>query len=103
MQEIARQGIRHNLTGELTTVSLSVAPVSVHEALSREPLSHLGVDLPDLLAAVVAGRDLGHGVPPVLRLLKRHRLREDPPREVPVRVLLGHTGNLYRVLESRKG
>jgi len=58
--------VGHNLTVELPQVQQpcpfsSVAPVSVHEALPGEPLRHLGVDLPDLLVAVVAGHDLGHG------------------------------------------
>ena len=65
----------------------SVAPVPVHEALAGEPLRHLGVDLPDLLAAVVAGHDLGHGLPPPLGGLARHGLGQDAPGEVAVGVL----------------
>ena len=77
-----------------------VAPVSVHEALSGEPLCHLGVDLPDLLVAVVAGHDLGHGLPPVLRGLQGHGLREEPPREVTVRVLQEGQSQVLQVVRA---
>ena len=88
------KAVGHNLTVKLPQVQHSnnvpsVAPVPVHEALAGEPLRHLGVDLPDLLAAAVAaaGHDLGHGLPPPLGGLARHGLGQDAPGEVAVGVL----------------
>ena len=89
------KAVGHNHTVELPLVQQpssfrhSVAPVPVHEALAGEPLRHLGVDLSDLLVAIITGHDVGHCIPPLLGLFQSHGLGQDPPREVTVRVFLG--------------
>ena len=56
----------------------SVAPVTVHETLASEPLHRNGIDLSDLLVAVIVGHNGGHGVPPPIRLIKGHWLGQNP-------------------------